>query len=293
MAAHSSHLLLGASLALATSMVVSLATAATKYTAAFVSIEQIVTAQYLICVAVMLPSLMSRGVQDLKTKHPWLHLIRGIAGWLCFYTYYLALNKIPLVDAALLRNTAPICVPILLFFWKGFRLPLLHWLPVFVGFIGIALVLQPQGASLSLWHLVGLGSAITLAGSIVTTRTLTLTEPTSRIMFYYFSFSALCSMPLAISNWQPIPLFTVPILLGIGLSIWLTMWLYTCAYSYAKASVISPISYAGVLFTGLLGWFIWGQIPNSSAVIGAILIISGGIGSVYFGREKAQGTVKR
>ncbi len=287
MATHSSHLLLGASLALATSMVVSLATAATKYTAAFVSIEQIVTAQYLICVAVMLPSLKRRGIQDLKTKHPWLHLIRGMAGWLCFYTYYLALNKIPLVDAALLRNTAPICVPILLFFWKGFRLPLLNWLPVFVGFIGIALVLQPQGSSLSLWHLVGLGSAITLACSIVTTRTLTLTEPTSRILFYYFSFSALCSMPLAISNWQPIPLFTVPILLGIGLSIWLTMWLYTCAYSYAKASVISPISYVGVLFTGLLGWFIWDQIPNSSAVIGAILIISGGIGSVYCGREKS------
>lgn len=73
---------------------------------------------------------------------------------------------------------------------------------------------------------------------------------------------------------------------AIGLSIWLTMWLYTRAYSYAKASVISPISYMGVLFTGLLGWLIWGQVPKESAVIGAILIISGGIGAVYLGREK-------
>ena len=129
-------------------------------------------------------------------------------------------------------------------------------------------------------------SAITLAGSIVTTRMLTRSEPTNRILFFYFSCSAIFSLPLAVSHWQPIPLFTLPLMLGIGLSIWLTMWLYTRAYSYAKASVLSPISYFGVLFTGLWGWLFWQQIPDIVALAGAILIISGGIGSVYLGREK-------
>ena len=210
-----------------------------------------------------------------------------MSGWFCFYTYYLAIEKSPLADASLLRSSGPILVPLLLFFWKGFRMPLLRWVPVIIGFFGIVFVLRPQGASLSLWHLVALLSAVTLAGSIVTTRILTLTEPTSRILFYYFSLSAFCSIPLAISNWQPIPLFTVPIMVAIGLSIWLTMWLYTLAYSYAKATAISPIGYSGVLFTALLGWFFWDQIPERSAVIGAVLIISGEFGSVYLGRDKA------
>jgi len=286
MLAKTSRLLLGAALALATSVVVSLAAAATKYTAEFVSIEQIVFAQYLFCMVIMLPSIKRSGIEALRTERPWLHLMRGVAGWLCFYTYYLALDKIPLVDASLLRNAAPLCVPLLLFLWKDFRMPLVRWIPVLIGFLGIALVLRPQGSGLSLWHLVGLMSAVTLAGSIVTTRALTLTEPTSRILFYYFSLSTICSIPLAISNWHSVPLFTLPLMAAIGLSIWLTMWLYTRAYSYAKASVISPISYSGVLFTGLLGWLIWDQVPEQSAVIGAILIISGGIGSVYLGREQ-------
>jgi drug/metabolite transporter (DMT)-like permease len=286
MLAKTSRLLLGAALAVATAVVVSLASAATKYTAEFVSIEQIVFAQYLFCMVIMLPSIKSRGVEALRTEHLRLHVMRGAAGWLCFYTYYLALDKIPLVDASLLRNAAPLFVPVLLFLWKGFRMPLVRWIPVVIGFIGIALVLRPQGSGLSLWHLVGLMSAVTLAGSIVTTRALTLTEPTNRILFYYFSFSTICSIPLAISNWHSVPLFTLPLMAGIGLSIWLTMWLYTRAYSYAKASVISPVSYCGVLFTGLLGWAIWGQIPEQSAVIGAVLIISGGIASVYLGREQ-------
>jgi drug/metabolite transporter (DMT)-like permease len=286
MRTETSRLLVGAALALATAMVVSLAAAGTKYTASFVSIEQIVLGQYLFCSLIMLPSIYRRGVATLKTEHPYLHLVRGVSGWLCFYTYYLALARIPLVDASLLRNAAPLCVPVLLLFWKGFRMGLLRWLPVWVGFIGIGLVLRPEGSGLSPYHLVALGSAITLAGSIVTTRTLTLTEPTSRILFYYFSLSTIFSIPLAISHWQPVPLSALPLMAGIGLSIWLTMWLYTRAYSFAKASVISPISYTGVLFTGLLGWGIWDQVPERTAVIGAVLIIAGGIGSLYLGREK-------
>ena len=78
-------------------------------------------------------------------------------------------------------------------------------------------------------------------------------------------------------------------MVGIGLSIWLTLWLYTLAYSYAKATVISPISYSGVLFTGFLGWLIWGQVPERSAIVGSVLIILGGLGSVYLGREKNLG----
>lgn len=286
MRTETARLLSGATLALATAMVVSLAAAATKYTSEFVSIEQIVLAQYLFCVVIMLPTIYRRGFATLKTACPFLHLARGLSGWLCFYTYYIALAKIPLVDASLLRNAAPLVVPLLLFFWRGFRMELVRWIPVTIGFVGIGLVLRPEGTGLSLYHLVGLGSAVTLAGSIVTTRVLTLTEPTIRILFYYFSFSALCSIPLAWVNWKPIPLFTLPLMGGIGLSIWLTMYLYTKAYSYAKASVISPISYTGVLFTGLLGWVIWDQVPEETAVIGAVLIITGGIGSLYLGRDR-------
>ena len=41
-----------------------------------------------------------------------------------------------------------------------------------------------------------------------------------------------------------------------------------------------------VTVAGLLGWMIWDQVPEQTAVLGAVLIISGGIGSVYLGREQ-------
>ena len=152
MRTETARLLTGATLALATAMVVSLAAAATKYTSEFVSIEQIVLAQYLFCVVIMLPTIYRRGFTTLKTACPSLHLARGLSGWLCFYTYYIALAKIPLVDASLLRNAAPLVVPLLLFFWRGFRMELVRWIPVTIGFVGIGLVLRPEGTGLSFYH---------------------------------------------------------------------------------------------------------------------------------------------
>lgn len=279
------NLSLGVLFAISTSLAMSLAAALIKYTSTMVSIETIVFSQYLICTTVMLPWLATQGLSALKTEHLSLHVVRGLSGWACFYCYYLALNYVPLVDAALLRNSAPLCVPLLLLFWKGIRMPALRWLPIFIGLAGVLLILKPGTDGLSFWHLIGFGSAISLAGSMVTTRFLTQTEPNNRIIFYYFSISTLTALPLAIWNWQPIPSEAWLPLLVIGLSIWLVMWLYTQAYRYAKASVISPLNYLGVVFTGFWGWVFWQQVPDDLAIIGTALVFGGGILAMFLGKE--------
>ena len=169
--------------------------------------------------------------------------------------------------------------------WKGIHIPALRWLPIFIGLAGVLLILQPGSGGLSFWHLIGFGSAISMAGSMVTTRFLTLTEPSNRIIFYYFSISTLTALPLAIWNWQPIPSEALLPLLVIGLSIWLVMWLYTQAYRYAKASVISPLNYLGVVFTGFWGWVFWQQVPDNLAIIGTALVVAGGILAMFLGKE--------
>lgn len=282
------NLSLGIAFAIGTSLTMSIAAALIKYTSAMVSIETIVFSQYLVCVTVMLPWLIRKGPSALKTDYPWLHLVRGISGWACFYCYYLALNYVPLVDAALLRNSAPLCVPLLLLLWKGIRIPALRWLPIFIGLAGVLLILKPGSDGLSFWHLIGFGSAISLAGSMVTTRFLTLTEPSNRIIFYYFAISTVTAAPLALLSWQPVPAEAWLPLLLIGLSIWLVMWLYTQAYRYAKASVISPLNYLGVVFTGFWGWMFWEQVPDHLAIIGTLLVCAGGVLAMFLGKEPEQ-----
>ncbi len=275
----------GIAFGFATTLVGSSAAAAGKWVAIDVPVPTIVFIQYAICLLVMIPWFAKQSISSLRTKRFKAHLIRGTGGWLCFYSYYAALDQIPLVDATLLRNTAPLFVPIIALFWLSEKLTLLRWAPIILGFIGIIFILRPEGSSIEWGHLIGLASGFTLAISMVGTSTLSKTDSGKTIMFYYFAISFVFSTPLAIYHWQPVPLRAWPYLIFIGLSIFVTMWLYTKAFSYAKASVVSPINYFSVVISGFLGWLIWSDIPTHTALIGAVFVIASAILSFFLSQK--------
>ncbi len=272
--------------ALASALVGSTAGAAGKLISDDLGASMIIFVQYSICLIAMLPLLWRNGPALWRSQRPATHLLRGAGGWLSFFAYYTALSGIPLVDANLLRNTAPLFVPLVTLAWAGVLVPRSRWLPLSVGFIGIVLILQPQQSTpFNAYYLVGLASGALLAISMVGTRQLSSTESSSTIMFFYFLLSFLLSLPLAILHWQAVPWHTVPYLLYIGTSIFLAMWLYTKAYSYAKPSIVSPMSYFAVIFSGLLGWLLWDHLPGTLSLAGIALVVSAGVGTVYLGNR--------
>ena len=126
---------------------------------------------------------------------------------------------------------------------------------------------------------------------MVGTRILSRTDNDKLILFYYFLISLACSIPMGIAQWQPVPLSAWPYLLYIGLSIFLAMWLYTMAFIYAKATIVSPITYFSVVISGFLGWLIWDHIPSSTAVAGVILVMAAGALTLYMSaKEQASQT---
>lgn len=248
-----------------------------------VNVYSIVMIQFAICMLVIIPVLKRQGGVSLRSPKWKLHLIRGLAGWLGFITFYAALASVSLVEVNLLRNTAPLFVPIVVWLWLKIVVPHNRWIPLIIGFIGVSLILKPKpdAAGLEFGYFLGLCSGIGLAISMVGTRLLSGTESSSQIMFYYFFTSLVCSTPLGIYHWQPIPLNAWPYLIYIGVSIYLALWLYTLAYSYAKPSLVSPISYFSVVFSGLLGWFLWGFIPDELSFVGIGFVVAAGIVTVY------------
>jgi drug/metabolite transporter (DMT)-like permease len=271
---------------LACVFVTALAGAAIKHISVEVPVTTIVCLQYLICLLLLLPGILRQGTAILKTRQVVTHLVRSLGGWLCFLCYYLAIAHIPLVEAALLRSASPLCVPVVIWFMTRRRItPLLGFTSV-LGFLGVGLILRPEAGSINLWHLVGFFSAVFLAISMVLTRKLTFTEPSVRILFYYFLISFLCSLPLMIIGWMSFSLQWVPYILFIGVSIYIALWLYTRAYVYASPSLVSPFSYFGVVFAGFFGWLFWGHLPDLVSFAGIALVIGCGVLTVIIGERK-------
>lgn len=267
----------GALLATATVFIGSTVAAASKHISGQVHITTIVLVQYCICFALTLPTVLRKGRGGLATQHPGLHAIRAISGLGCFYTYYLALKHIPLVDAALLRNTAPLVVPLVILLWLKQGIARSRWLPLLIGFAGVMLILRPAGAGISGWHLIGFTSGIGLAISMVSTRLLAHSEPEARILFYYFALALLLILPFYAVHAEPIPAFAWPWLIYIGLAMYLTFLMYTRAYRYATASVLAPTSYFSVVFSGILDWVIWQHVPDTVGLTGIALVVAGGV----------------
>lgn len=251
--------------------------AAGKHLSGQVHISAIVLAQYLICFLMVLPWWLRNGKRAVLTQRLGTHIVRGVSGCACFYTYYLAMQHMPLVEATLFRNTAPLLVPLVILVWYRSAIPSARLIPLIIGFAGVTLVLRPTFDGISIWQLIALSSGVGLAISMVGTRELARTEPESRILFYYFSISLLFVLPFFALNYQPIPSAALPWLLYVGVVMYGTFVIYTKAFSYVPSSILAPTSYFALVFSGLLDWLIWGVVPDLPTVLGIALVVCGGL----------------
>ena len=266
--------------------IASTAAVATKYASARASIEAIVTMQYLVCTLLCLPITLRPGLANLSTRRLGLHLFRGAVGVLGFYLFYAALDQVPMVDAVLLRQSAPLTVPLVVWLWNREQIPGCDWLPLIIGFVGVAVILRPSPQGLSLWHAAGFISALCLSISMVATHKLATTEPASRILLFYFLLSLACVAPFSLGDFRGLDGRTWLAMLYVGVSIYVTLLLYTRAYAMAPAHAIAPINYVAVMLGGLWGWLLWQQVPDSWSILGSALVILGGLLSIYSARSR-------
>jgi drug/metabolite transporter (DMT)-like permease len=246
--------------------------------------------QYGISFLVFVPSAVSTGPARLRTEHFWLHLFRSIAGSACQLLFFMAVRSIPLLDSVLLSNSAPLFIPLVIYIWFRKTVRPLVWISLLIGLAGIVLIIKPGPQMFqNPASLIALVSGIFSAVALVATNKLTETEPPARILIYNFGISTLLLVPVCIWAWEPLTARQWLLLLGVGCSYAVTQYLIILAYRYASAAELSPFNYTVVVFSGLLGWWVFGNIPDVTAVMGTVLICVGGILSIRAGHAEGRG----
>jgi drug/metabolite transporter (DMT)-like permease len=191
---------------------------------------------------------------------------------------FIAILKMPLMNTVLLSNSAPLFIPLVAWLWLKEKITLSTAISVAIGFAGILLILKP-GASLlrNPASLVATAAALCSAIALVTVNRLSSTEPTYRILFYYFLTASLLTAPFLPFGWHSPDTRQWLFLLGIGVCQAASQLLIILAYHYAKPGRIAPFNYSVVIFAGLIGWLIWDNRPDMLALIGVVLVSAGGI----------------
>ncbi len=257
--------------------------ACAKMASETVSTFTILFFQNSICFLLNFPRAWREGI---KTSHPFLHLVRDVSGFASYFLFVLAVGYIPLANAVLLSNSAPLWIPFIVWIWFKKKVPLYLWGALIVGFVGLIFVLKPTTEIVDLASLYALFSGIVIGVAMVAIRRLALTEPGSRILFYYFLLGTVVSFPGAIKDLSLA--FTRPVLyflLAAAVFFYFVQIFITIGFKKGKASTLSPLAYTVVLFSAILDRIFWHKVPDFWSLVGMVLIILGGIASVYFEKK--------
>jgi len=240
---------------------------------------------FYIAIILIFKTLMRDTKFPIKTKHFKLHLVRALTSMAAMLLFYYSLMHINLIDANLLVMTSPLFVPIfavLLFHektnWKSI-------LAIIIAFVGIACVIKPGHELFNPVSLIALSAGIIVAIVILIMRVLSVYDHPHTCMFYYFPLAFLISGIISIFHWQTPDLHTVMLLLLAGVCGTSYQEFLIRASQHAQARVVSTLMYTSVIFSGLLGWQIWGEIPDLLSWAGIALVCCGSIATIFFAKE--------
>ncbi len=238
-----------------------------------------------ICMLLNLHQVFKQGLPHLKTERPGLHFTRDLMGFSSFLCLFAALKTIPLIDAMLLSYTEPLWIPIIALIWPRVRMKGYIWWGIVIGFLGIFLILQPSGEGLNGGAFLAIFSGVLAGVTFIAIHRLASTEPTFRTLFYNSLFGVIVTTPFALLNFHVLSMHDLLYLSGVGFFTYLAQYLVTHAFKHGDVAVLGTFAYTTILFSGILGWVLWGEVPNFVSFIGMALVIIGGILAVYFEKK--------
>lgn len=249
----------------------------------------ILFATYVVGSAVLLPFALWKRVLFVQHAPIGLQLVRAFASVAQIALFFIALRTVPLVDAVLLRASAPIWVPVLmLVFWRQ-AMPPRMWLFIAAGFIGVALVLQPFLVPMTVGYALALGAGIVYGLQNVLNRKLDEAgEPLLRTLTLIFVVGAcLTAVPAAI-DWQTPSAMSLVMLAVIGLSAIASTTGIVMGFNYAPAYVLAPFLYFSVVVSALLDWFVVDRAPNLITILGCAVVVAACIAMTRAARHATQ-----
>jgi drug/metabolite transporter (DMT)-like permease len=235
------------------------------------------------------------------TKRPMGQAGRGALSVFNMFANFSALARIPLADATAIGFASPLATVALAAIILKERVRVYRWSAVIVGFVGVIVMLLPHldigryastaTSAATIGALLALFGAISGAGTVIQTRRLTQTETTSSIVFY---FSLICALAGAVTlpfAWYPPAASELTILITIGMLGGLAHIFQTESYRLATASAIAPFDYTSMIWSFLLGYWMFGEVPTPLVFIGAAIVAAAGLFVIW--RERQLGLKRR
>lgn len=258
------------------------AAALVKAAAPTIPTIEIMLARSLFALLAMLPWIIrGGGFAVLRTRQPMSHLWRTLAGFAGMYTSFYGYARLPLAMNTALGFAMPVFLSILSVLFLRERVTRGRALSIVAGLLGVLIVLRPwrtEGEIEFIPAMVVVAGVVAWAAAMVSIRRMGQAGERNVTIVTWFAVAttAVCAIG-CIPVWvTPSPLVWL-LLIGVGLVSGAAQLMMTEGYRSGEATVLAPFEYGAIVYTVLLGWLIWGEVPGPWEATGIVFLIGAGL----------------
>lgn len=239
--------------------------------------------QLVLVVSVLGPLTIPR---HLKTSHLSLQLLRSCLLLGATVFNFLALQYLRLDQTTTIFFLTPLTIALLagpvLGEWVGWR----RLMAILIGFFGILVAVRPGIAQVHPAIALSLGAMLSYACFSLSTRHLSALDNAQTTLLYSMLAGLVLIAPLALANWVwPQHWWVWLILASLGVWGGIGHYLFILSNRLAPASIVAPFIYIALLSSSVLGYTVFGDLPDHWTLLGAGIVIMSGLYLLW--REQA------
>lgn len=248
-----------------------------KWLVATFSVGQVLLVRSIGAFLVLGPMVVRAGPASLfRVERPGLQVLRVVLTTVETAIFYLGVMYLPLADFLSFYMAGPIYVTALSPFLLGEKVGWRRWTAVLVGFAGVLIILNPSPAAMSWPSLYAFAGSLLFGGIIVLGRMLRGTSDTTLVTWQTLGCLVLGAV-LAVGAWTPPTPVDFVALLMLGIVACVAHMLITRALKMAPASTLAPLHYSLLLWGIVLGYLVFGDLPEPRVLVGAAVVTLAGL----------------
>jgi drug/metabolite transporter (DMT)-like permease len=257
-----------------------------KYITQSVPTIELATIRYAVFVLMAATPLLRDRRVSMRSRRPSLQILRGVCLLGSALFFILALGHLPIAEATAINFITPLLITALAVPILGEIVRPQGWVAVVIGFLGMLVVVRPGIHGLHPSAFLVLLSSLCWCVAMLVTRQLVGIDRSGVTVLWSAGtgfIMLLCMLPFFLA---PISWGYFGGCLAVGVVASSGQWLAILAYRYANATVLAPLGYAQLIWSSFLGLFVFGVLPDSYTLIGAVIIAFSGVYVVHLERVR-------
>jgi len=249
-------------------------------------VTQILFVRQLGMTIILLPVLLRGSVSLLKTNSLKLQFCRIMLALIAMLAGFSAVVNMPLADATAIAFAKSFFVTIFAVLILKETVGLYRWSAVFVGFLGVLIMVRPGTEGFSVFGLLAITGAASAGLVMVIIRKLTRIDSQVTILAYQAIGVGVLMLVPAVIQWVPPTPGQWGLLGAIGVVSYFAQKANILAYTHGEASLLASLDYIRLLYATLFGWILFQELPSASTWVGAAIIILAAVYTVHREQKK-------